>query len=122
VEQNQATGQIVDPDTAEPLAPGKHSLRHELTYDGGGVGKGGISTLFIDGNEAGQTRIDRTVPFIVSTDDLMDIGKDTGAPVAEEDEAPQGRFTGNIARVRVDIGNDAFGDAAGMDEALAGRL
>jgi hypothetical protein len=36
---------------AGPLAPGKHSLRYEFTYDGGVVGKGGIGTLFIDGNE-----------------------------------------------------------------------
>jgi hypothetical protein len=49
------------------------------------------------------------VPFIVSTDDLMDIG----APVTEEYETPQGRFTGNIAWVQVNIGKDAFGDAAG---------
>jgi hypothetical protein len=55
VAQNRATGEIVDPDTAEPLAPGKHSLRYEFTYDGGG-GKGGIGTLFIDANEAGRAR------------------------------------------------------------------
>jgi IstB-like ATP binding protein len=122
VEQRQAAGESVDPNTAELLAPGKHSLHHESIDDGGGVGKGGIRTLSVDGNEVVQTRIDRTVPFIVSTDDPMDVGKDTDAPVAEEYETPQGRFMGNIAWVRVDIGKGAFGDAAGMDEAPAGRL
>jgi hypothetical protein len=105
----------------QPLAPGKHMLRYEFAYDGGGVGKGGTGTLFIDGQRAGQTRIERTVPFIFSGDDLMDIGKDIGAPVTEDYETPYGRFTGNIAWVRIDIGKDVFQDPAGMDAALVGR-
>jgi hypothetical protein len=74
-----------------------------------------------DGEKVGQARIDRTVPLIFSADDLMDIGKDTGAPVTEDYKTPQGRFTGNMAWVRIDIGNDAFEDAVGMYEVLAGR-
>ena len=56
-----------------------------------------------------------------SADDLMEIGKDTGAPVTEDYGTPQGRFTGAIAWVRIDIGKDAFQDPAGLEEALAGR-
>jgi hypothetical protein len=77
--------------------------------------------LSVDGEKVGQARIDRTVPFLFSADDLMDIGRDTGSPVTEDYETPQGRFTGNIAWVRIDIGKDAFEDAVGMDEALTGR-
>ncbi len=106
---------------AQPLAPGKHTLRYEFAYDGGGVGRGGTGTLLVDGQQAGQTRIERTVPFLFSADDLMDIGRDIGAPVTEDYETPYGRFTGNIAWVRIDIGKDVFQDPAGMDAALAGR-
>ncbi len=56
-----------------------------------------------------------------SGDDLMDIGRDTGAPVTEDYETPQGRFTGAIGWVRIDIGKDAFQDPAAIEEALAGR-
>jgi hypothetical protein len=106
---------------SQPLSAGEHTLRYEFTYDGGGVGKGGVGVLSVDGEKVGQARIDRTVPFIFSADDLMDIGKDTGAPVTEDYKTPQGQFTGNIAWVRIDIGKDAFEDAVGMDEALTGR-
>jgi arylsulfatase len=75
----------------------------------------------VDGEKVGQARIDRTVPFLFSADDLMDIGRDTGSPVTEDYDTPQGRFTGNIAWVRIDIGKDAFEDGAGMEEALTGR-
>jgi hypothetical protein len=61
------------------------------------------------------------VPFVFSADDLMDIGKDIGAPVTEDYETPYGRFTGNITWVRIDIGKDVFQDPAGMDAALVGR-
>jgi arylsulfatase A-like enzyme len=106
---------------SQPLAAGEHTLRYEFTYDGGGVGKGGLGVLSVDGNKVGQARIERTVPFLFSADDLMDIGKDTGSPVTEDYGIPQGRFTGSIAWARIDIGKDVFRDAAGMDAALAGR-
>jgi hypothetical protein len=61
------------------------------------------------------------VPFIFSGDDFMDIGIDYGAPVTEDYKTPQGRFTGEIAWVRINIGKEAFSDPAGLEEALAGR-
>ena len=79
-----------------PLAPGKHTLRYEFAYDGGGVGKGGMGTLFVDGQQIGQARVERTVPFLFSADDFTDIGKDYGAPVTEDYETPHERFTGTI--------------------------
>jgi hypothetical protein len=61
------------------------------------------------------------VPFAFSADDFTDIGKDYGAPVTEDYEAPFGRFTGEISWVRIDIGNDASEDPAGHKAALRGR-
>lgn len=104
-----------------PLAAGKHTLRYEFVYDGGGVGKGGVGTLFVDGQQVGQARLERTVPFLFSADDFTDIGKDYGAPVTEDYETPHGRFTGTINWVRIDIGKDVFDDPAGKELAVRGR-
>jgi arylsulfatase len=105
----------------QPLTPGKHTVRYEFKYDGGGVGKGGFGTLFVDGQKVGEARLSRTVPFIFSADDFTDVGIDNGAPVTEDYETPFGRFTGEISWVRIEIGKDTFEDAAGEEEALAGR-
>jgi hypothetical protein len=105
----------------KPLGAGEHTLRYEFTYDGGGVGKGGVGVLSVDGEKVGQARIERTVPFVFSADDLMDIGTDAGTPVTEDYGTPKGRFTGVIAWVRIDIGKDVFVDPAGMNNALRGR-
>jgi hypothetical protein len=104
----------------QPLTQGKHTVRYEFKYDGGGVGKGGVGTLLVDGQQVGEARVSRTAPFIFSADGT-DIGIDNGSPVTEDYETPFGRFTGEISWVRIDIGKEVFEDAAGEEEALAGR-
>ena len=44
----------------EPLAPGKATIRLEFAYDGNGRGKGGTSTLYVNGKNVGSGRIERT--------------------------------------------------------------
>ncbi|WP_454621796.1 arylsulfatase [Bradyrhizobium cenepequi] len=105
----------------QPLPPGKHTLRYEFAYDGGGVGKGGTGTLFVDDRQVDQKRVEKTVPFVFSGDDFMDIGNDTGAPVVEDYGTPKGRFTGKINWVRIDIGSEKHEDAEGKQKALLGR-
>ena len=105
----------------QALAAGKHTIRYEFKYDGGGVGKGGLGTLFVDDKKVGEAGLARTIPFMFSGDDFTDIGKDYGAPVTEDYDTPFGRFTGQIAWVRIEIGKEAFSDPAGLEEALAGR-
>lgn len=97
-----------------PIAPGDHTLRFEFAYDGDGVGKGGTGTLLVDGETVGSGRIEKTIPNVFSADDFMDIGKDTGAPVTEDYDSPNGVFTGTIASVTIDIGQDVHEDPAGM--------
>lgn len=80
-----------------------------------------MGTIFADGQKVAEARLSRTVPFVFSADDFTDIGVDYGAPVTEDYETPHGRFTGEISWVRIDIGKEAFEDAAGDQEALAGR-
>jgi hypothetical protein len=39
------------------LAPGKAELRFQFDYDGGGPGKGGKGTLFVNGEKVAEGRI-----------------------------------------------------------------
>jgi hypothetical protein len=64
-----------------------------------------------------SARLARTVPVLFCGDDFTDIGVDYSARVTEDYETPQGRFTGEISWVRIDIGNDARSDPGGMEEA-----
>lgn len=90
-----------------PLPSGRHQVRMEFAYDGGGLAKGGTVTLYCDGDPVGSGRVDITIPMAYSADEACDVGCDTGSP-ASPDYGPQGnRFTGTIDWVQIDIGDDS---------------
>src|SRR5262249_2382039 len=84
------------------LKPGKHAIRFEFKYDGGGVGKGGTGTLFVDDNEVAKGRIAKTVLGRFSADETFDTGEDTGSPVSDAYKAPF-RFAGTIRKIEIDL-------------------
>jgi arylsulfatase A-like enzyme len=94
----------VDADTA--LAPGDRQVRVEFVYDGGGLGRGGAVTIFVDGASVATGRVEATVPMIYSTDETLDLGGDSASHVAE-DYPPDPTFTGRINWVQLDIGDDS---------------
>ena len=80
----------------QPLPAGDHQVRVEFTYDGGGLGKGGDVTLYVDGTKSGEGRVDGTVPMVFSADETMDIGGDTATPVSDDYGPKDSRFNGRI--------------------------
>ncbi len=84
----------------EVLEPGKHTILFDFKYDGGGVGKGGMGTLQVDGKTVGSARIERTLGFRLSLDETLDCGEDTGTAVSEDYQTPF-RFSGELERVTV---------------------
>ena len=64
------------------LTPGDHQVRMEFAYDGGGLGKGGNVTLYVDGDKVGEGRVEATVPMVFSADETTDVGHDTGTGVS----------------------------------------
>jgi arylsulfatase len=91
----------------DKLAPGKHSIVVTFKYDGGGIGKGGLATLSVDGKKVAEQKLARTIPFRVSADETFDIGEDTGTPVSEDYHVPF-KFTGTLNKVVVNLGEAAL--------------
>jgi arylsulfatase A-like enzyme len=80
---------------------GPASIRYEFVYDGGGMGKGGVSKLFVNDQLTSQGRIERTVPLLFSADETFDIGTDTGSPVGLYPRNFE--FTGKIKKVEINL-------------------
>jgi hypothetical protein len=93
-------------ESRDTVERGEHQIRMEFSYDGGGLAKGGDVTLFVDGQAVGKGRVERTMPFIFSADDGMDVGTDTGLLVTEDE--PRGPFSGKIHWVQLDLGIEDF--------------
>jgi arylsulfatase A-like enzyme len=91
----------------DPLSSGEHQVRVEFTYDGGGLGKGGTTALFVDGAKVGEGRVDATVPMAFSADETTDLGYDSGTPVTDDLSPEQATFDGRVKWVELDLGDDA---------------
>ena len=69
----------------------------EFAYDGGGLGKGGTVTLYVDGAKVGEGRVDATVPMLFSADETTDVGSDSGTPVSDDSTCARATSPGAFA-------------------------
>ncbi|MEV4597916.1 arylsulfatase [Amycolatopsis sp. NPDC049253] len=104
----------------DALAPGRHELRLEFTYDGGGPGLGGHAVLTADGEKLAAARVERTIAYYFSFDETLDVGVDLGTPVSDAYAAGTNAFTGLLHTVRIDLGPAAEG--AESDGGLQRRI
>ncbi|MGF6767855.1 arylsulfatase A-like enzyme [Paraburkholderia sp. GAS199] len=90
--------------SSEKLPSGKAEIRFEFAYDGGGVGKGGTGTLYVNGKKVAEGHIHQTVRNRFSFDETMDVGEDTGTPVLMDymDKMPFA-FTGKLEKITIDL-------------------
>ena len=86
----------------QALSPGRHTILYEFAYDGGKPGSGGTSRLSVDGKPVGEARVPRTMPFVYSADEGVDVGMDNETPVTEDYKQGATRFTGRIHKVTVE--------------------
>ncbi len=106
--------------SGEKLAPGKHTLKADMKYNGPGMGKSATCTLSVDGKQVAEVTIERTIPLRFSLDETMDVGEDTGTPVLEEYEPKMPfKFTGSLKKVVIELGKSglAASDEKKIEEA-----
>jgi len=90
-----------------PLPPGEHQVRMEFAYDGGGVGKGGDVTLYVDGKQVGSGRVKGTHAMLFSADETADVGSDTATAVSDDYTPHESVFNGKVKWVEIDLSDDA---------------
>ena len=90
------------------LSMGKHVVKMEFKYDGGGLGKGGVVSLLVDGQKVADGRLEHTVPVIFSADSTCMVGEKIGAPISSDFKEGGNKFSGKINWVRIDVGSENF--------------
>jgi hypothetical protein len=93
-------------EATQAIPAGKHQVRMEFKYDGGGLAKGGNVTLYYDGNKVGEGRVERTVPMAFSADETTDVGYESGTAVTRDYTPHTSRFSGKVNWVQIDLGKD----------------
>ncbi len=94
-------------ESTDPLPPGQHQVRMEFAYAGGGLGKGGTVSLYVDGKKVGTGQVGATQAMIFSADEGCDVGVDTGSPVSLDYGSRGNEFNGVIKGVQLAIAEDA---------------
>ena len=80
-------------------------IKLDFVYDGKGTGKGGLATLYIDGEKVAEGRIEKTEPAVFSADETADVGKDDATQVANKvfKDVEDSEFTGYVNQVVISI-------------------
>ena len=100
-------------DTYEVEAPdalpaGELQVQMAFEYDGGGLGKGGTASLYINGDKVADTRVEHTHPMIFSADSTASVAEKAGAPISDDfDRFGKHSFTGTVKWVTVAVGDDS---------------
>jgi arylsulfatase len=103
----------------QAVAPGKATIRMNFDYDGGGLGKGGMATILVNGEKVASGRIDRTQAMIFSADETAGVGKDDATPVTADYQERDNAFTGKIIKVVVEV--KPMGEAVKAAAEAAGK-
>ena len=86
------------------LDAGTAPIRFVFDYDGDGLGKGGLGTLYVNDQKVAEGRVERTQPMVFSADETADVGIDLATPVVERIGAErESRFTGSIQSVSIEV-------------------
>ncbi len=85
----------------KPFTDERNQVRLEFVYDGGGLGKGGLATLFVNNEKVAEGRVEKTIPNQWSFDETVDVGHQVSTPVTEEYSIKTSRFQGRIMSVNV---------------------
>ena len=88
--------------STQPVTSGEHQVRMEFAYEGGGLGKGGTVTLYIDGKSVGAGKIERTLPMVFSIDKTSDLGIKRGSPISSDLATETNAFSGTVRVVVIE--------------------
>ena len=109
-------------ESADPLPAGQHQVRMEFAYDGGGLGKGGKVTLYTDGQQVGEARVEATLATIFSADDGTDVGEDSGAAISPDYTSEHNGFNGEVKGVQLSIADDPNNHMVNPEDAIRAAM
>lgn len=83
---------------------GEANVSMKFDYDGDGAAKGGLVSIFVNGEKVAEGRVEKTQPAVFSADETADVGQDDATQVVSIfKNAKDSKFSGYVNRVEVGI-------------------
>ena len=99
---------LYEVEAPDPLPTGVVQVQMDFAYDGGGLGKGGLASLYVNGEKLAEGRVEHTHAMIFSADSTASVGEKIGAPICPDfDLHSRNAFNGSIHWVLIRIGEDS---------------
>lgn len=92
--------------SSKAIPKGSAIVKLVFAYDGGKqLGKGGVATIYVNGEKVAEGRIEKTIPLVFSGDETADVAKDDATQVATSvfKDAKDSEFTGYVKKVEIRI-------------------
>ncbi|MCH7927404.1 MAG: arylsulfatase [Candidatus Dadabacteria bacterium] len=92
--------------SSKAIPKGSAEVKLEFAYDGGKQpGKGGVATIYVNGEKVAEGRIEKTIPLVFSGDETADVAKDDATQVVNSvfKDAKDSEFTGYVKKVEISI-------------------
>ncbi len=98
----------------DAIAPGRHTVEFDFTYEGlgagtllfnnmSGLGRPGTGVLKVDGKVVATNKMAHTLPMILQWDESFDIGSDTLTGVNDADYDPPFTLTAKLHKLTLKI-------------------
>jgi arylsulfatase len=87
--------------SAAALSPGTHVVKYSFTPNSPKPGDGGKAVLYVDDKQVGEMSVARTMPFIYSADEGVDVGMDMETSVSNDYLEGDNAFNGKIHKITV---------------------
>ena len=92
--------------SSKAIPKGSAEVKLDFAYEGGkDPGKGGIATIYVNGEKVAEGRIEKTIPFVFSADETADVAKDDATQVVSSifKDHKDSEFTGHVNKVEISI-------------------
>jgi len=92
--------------STKAIPKGNAEVKLDFAYEGGKEpGKGGVATIYLNGEKVAEGRIEKTIPSVFSADETADVGKDDATQVANLvfKDVKDSKFTGHVKKVKIEI-------------------
>ena len=84
------------------LTAGHHVVKYDFTIDEAKAGSGGTAQLFVDDEKVAEGKISKTIPYMISLDEGINVGADHETPVSDDYKEDDNKFTGKIQKVTIE--------------------
>jgi arylsulfatase len=90
-------------ESSRALTPGKRTVVLDFKSDGGGMGKGGVATISIDGVQTASLKLPATTPIQLDPGEPFDVGSDTGTSVNDADYKTPFKLTPKLNKITISL-------------------